>query len=96
VRKTATRNKAINSYKRDIDFIHFQNPLIEEQLKILNKAIQFLKPLDKAIISLHMEGCKNQEISEVLGITTTNVSTKLSRIKQQLKNQFSNTKTYQS
>ena len=95
VRKTATRNKVIQGYKKHVDLIQIEEVDIEEKLLLLYDSIQFLKPFDKAVISLHLEGCKNKTISDVLGITPSNVSTKLARIKQQLKNHLSTIKNTQ-
>ena len=95
VRKTATRNKVIQGYKKHVDLIQIEEDDIEEKLLLLYDSIQFLKPFDKAVISLHLEGCKNKTISDVLGITPSNVSTKLARIKQQLKNHLSTIKNTQ-
>lgn len=88
VRKTTTRNRGLQGYKKYQDIIHIDQQDIEEHLKLLYDSIQFLKPFDKAIISLHLEGCKNKEIAKVLGITPSNVSTRLARIKEQLKDKF--------
>ena len=95
VRKTTTRNKVIQGYKKHVDLIQIEEDDIEEKLVLLHDSIQFLKPFDKAVISLHLEGCKNKTISDVLGITPSNVSTKLARIKQQLKNHLSTIKKIQ-
>jgi RNA polymerase sigma factor (sigma-70 family) len=55
----------------------------------LHQFIRELKEIDRAVIILYLEGNNQQEIAEVLGLTVTNVSTKVSRIKQQLKQKFS-------
>ena len=47
-----------------------------------------LKELDRALILLYLEDKSYGEISEILGITVTNVATKLSRIKELLKLKF--------
>lgn len=92
VRKTATRNKAIQAYKATLDLIQIEDVEINDQLKLLYDSIQFLKPFDKAIISLRLEGLKNKEIAKVLGISPSNVSTKLNRIKEELKNNLNKEK----
>ena len=92
VRKTITRNKAIQQYKYAISLPEIDNEK-KEQLKLLYDSIGFLKPFDKAIISMYLENCDHKEISEVLGISVTNVSTRLSRIRKQLKEHFANTKS---
>jgi RNA polymerase sigma-70 factor (ECF subfamily) len=59
-----------------------------EQLKQLHQFISELKELDKALILLYLEGNKQDEIAEILGISKTNVATKIGRIKTHLKKRF--------
>jgi RNA polymerase sigma factor (sigma-70 family) len=54
----------------------------------LHRFIRELKEFDRAVILLYLEENSQQEIGEILGITATNVSTKISRIKEQLKQKF--------
>lgn len=63
---------------------------LEENLFILEKFINELKELDKALMILYLESKSYKEISEILGITETNVATKISRVKDVLKQKFSN------
>jgi len=44
--------------------------------------------LDKALILLYLEGNRYKEIADILGISESNVATKISRIKNKLKKQF--------
>ena len=85
VRNTTIRNKDIQHYKDSIRLDYSEIDGENENLLKLYNALKVLKPLDKAIISLNLEGCNNQEISKILGITTSNVSTRISRIKDRLK-----------
>jgi RNA polymerase sigma-70 factor (ECF subfamily) len=62
----------------------------EYQMGILEQFIRELKELDKALMLLYLESKSHREISEILGITETNVATKVSRIKETLKQKFSN------
>jgi RNA polymerase sigma-70 factor (ECF subfamily) len=55
-----------------------------ENLLLLNQAIQQLTKIEKAIIMLYLEEKNYQEISEITGITTSNVGVKLNRIKIKL------------
>jgi RNA polymerase sigma-70 factor (ECF subfamily) len=50
----------------------------------LYKAIRTLPETERAIVSLHLDGYGNKEVSELLGITTNSVAVKLHRAKQQL------------
>jgi RNA polymerase sigma-70 factor (ECF subfamily) len=56
------------------------------QVDMLHKRISRLKPFDRAIVLLWLENMPYEEIGQVVGISTTNVSSRLYRIKEQLKN----------
>ena len=60
-----------------------------KQVKMLYDRIHRLKPFDRAIILLWLEGMPYDEIAAIVGITTKNVSVRLYRIKEELK-QMSN------
>jgi len=64
------------------------NEGMEEKINLLQQFINELKELDKALMILHLDARSYSEIAEVLGITETNVATKLSRIKDKLKEKF--------
>ena len=57
-----------------------------KQIKALYNRINRLEPFDKAIILLWLENLPYDEIGAIVGISTKNVSVKLSRIREQLKN----------
>ena len=59
------------------------------QVKMLYDRIHRLKPFDRAIVLLWLEGMPYDEIASIVGITTKNVSVRLYRIKEELK-QMSN------
>ncbi|MGJ8659929.1 sigma-70 family RNA polymerase sigma factor [Cellulophaga fucicola] len=62
------------------------DPVFEEQLKMVYAQIQQLNVLEKALMLLLLEGKQYDEIAEIVGITASNVGTKISRIKQKIKN----------
>jgi RNA polymerase sigma-70 factor (ECF subfamily) len=62
--------------------------MADGDLELLNMVIQSLKDLDKAIVILYLEGYKNKEISQILNLTPTNVSTRLNRVREELKARF--------
>ena len=62
----------------------------EENIVMLYRFIERLDEMDKALILLYFDDNKYKDIAEILGITETNVATKISRIKKSLKEQFSN------
>jgi RNA polymerase sigma factor (sigma-70 family) len=59
-----------------------------EDLQILQRFIDGLDDFNKALVLLYLDDCSHQEIAEVLGITTTNVATKIGRLKQRLRQHF--------
>jgi len=61
----------------------------EEQLSLLEHFISELNDLDKALMLLYLEDKKHAEIADVLGISQSNVGTKIGRIKEKLKTRFS-------
>ncbi|MGI9543042.1 MAG: RNA polymerase sigma factor [Cyclobacteriaceae bacterium] len=61
---------------------------LEANLQILNQFIAQLQPLDKALMVLYLEKRSHEEMADILGISKSNVATKISRIKTQLKKQF--------
>ncbi len=62
----------------------------EEKLENIQKHIKDLNLLDKGILMLYLENKSHEEIAEIVGISKTNVGTKLSRIKEKLRQQVSN------
>jgi RNA polymerase sigma-70 factor (ECF subfamily) len=60
----------------------------EERIKLLHDHVQKLNLLEKGIILLYLEGKNHEEIAEIIGITTSNVGTMISRIKKKLKSQI--------
>jgi RNA polymerase sigma factor (sigma-70 family) len=61
----------------------------EQQLKLLAQFINELNDLDKALMLLYLEDKSQAEIADILGISLSNVSTKVGRIKDKLKKSFS-------
>lgn len=69
----------------------FDEQLSDEQneaLSLLQKFIRELKELERALMLLYLEEKSYKEISEIIGISETNVATKISRIKKILKQKF--------
>ena len=59
------------------------------QVDMLHKRILRLQPFDRAIVLLWLENLSYEEIGQIVGISTKNVSVRLFRIREQLK-QMSN------
>jgi RNA polymerase sigma factor (sigma-70 family) len=60
----------------------------EEDISKLQRFIYELKELDRALMILYLESKTYREIADILGITETNVATKINRIKEKLKQRF--------
>jgi len=58
-----------------------ENEAVAELYELINQ----LGKLERALILLYLEDRPHKEISEIMGITPTNVSTKINRIKEKLK-----------
>jgi len=69
-----------------------QNEEKENDLTILQQFISGLKELDRALMLLYLEEKSYREIAEIIGITETNVATKIARIKTKLRQQFAQAK----
>ena len=61
---------------------------LRERIRILHGLISRLSPLDKAIMTMHLDDRSNAEIAEVTGLTKGNVATRLSRIKSRLSSEI--------
>jgi len=59
-----------------------------EEVNRMHEAIAALTDIDKAIILLHLEEENYDEIASITGLTRTNVSVRLVRIKRALKDQL--------
>ena len=85
-----------NDFYNEESIFKIEEDTIEEQtelnyhLKLLQEFIHNLNELNKALMLLYLEEKSYEEIAEILGITKTNVATKISRIKLKLKKEFQN------
>ena len=69
-----------------LDDENLKQKLAEEKLlDRMQLELNQLSVIDKALISLMLEGLSMKEIAEVIGITEPNVKVKIHRIKSQLK-----------
>ena len=60
----------------------------ESNLKLLFNFINSLKEIDRSIMLLYLDDRSYKEIAEIIGITESNVATKINRIKDKLKSNF--------
>ena len=61
---------------------------LDYNIKLLQEFINKLNELNKALMLLYLEEKPHAEIAEILGISKTNVATKISRLKFKLKKEF--------
>lgn len=86
-RKDYKRNAGTHELTTDIIVIT-EEPADTGQLQLLQRFINELPELDRAIMLLYLEEKSYKEIAEILGLTETNIATKINRIKQKLKTKF--------
>lgn len=60
----------------------------EERESLLYESIRTLSLLDRGIVLLYLEEKSHKEIAEIVGISSSNVGTRISRIKEKLKSQI--------
>ena len=73
----------------DVDFLEDKD-VEAQQVRMLYDRVHRLKPFDRAIVLLWLEGIAYDEIAAIVGITTSNVATRLFRIREQLKQMSNN------
>jgi RNA polymerase sigma-70 factor, ECF subfamily len=59
-----------------------------QALARLTELIRQLIPIDRQVILSYLEGMDAEAISELTGLSTSNVATKIHRIKEILRNRF--------
>ena len=71
----------------DMDINLFDDSVEDlKQIRMLQSRISRLGPFDRAIVLLWLENLSYDEIGAIVGITAKNVSVRLFRIKEQLRN----------
>ena len=97
-------NIAISFYRRDkkrsAQTVPLEEMIIEpavepvvspnEQIAALYRVIAQLDELNRALMILYLDDKSYREIASILGISETNVATKISRLKQKIKEQLTN------
>ena len=62
----------------------------DERVRLLNRCIEQLDPLNRALLLLYLDEKSYREIADILGISETNVATKIGRLKQRIRNDMAN------
>ena len=71
-----------------LEQVESSSPETRLDVERLAELVRSLAPLDRQLILLHLEGLEPLEIAEVTGLTKTNVTTKVHRIKALLAKRF--------
>jgi RNA polymerase sigma factor (sigma-70 family) len=97
-------NVAISAYRREKKRSERVSPLEEiiielaaeseqpdPKIAMLNRIIDQLDELNRALIILYLDDNSYRDIAGILGLTETNVATKINRLKLKIKEQFKQT-----
>lgn len=60
----------------------------DDGLRVLYRCIDRLGPLDRALMLLYLDERSQREIGEVLGLSETNVATKIGRLKNRIRDEL--------
>lgn len=91
VRDQALRDRHVVALDEDLHDLadpHAADPELERQMHALHRFVQRQKPLDRALLLLYLDDRKQREIAEILGLSETNVATKIGRLKQRLRDEL--------
>jgi RNA polymerase sigma-70 factor (ECF subfamily) len=80
------RRQAVSIEEFGIDLAAADQVLEEasEEVRLLHEQISKMDELNRALILLYLDGCSYAAMAEILGISVTNVATRISRIKERL------------
>jgi RNA polymerase sigma-70 factor (ECF subfamily) len=74
-----------------LNIIDQPDTIMEERISLLYEQIRALNTVEKGIVLLHLEGKNYEEIAAITGFTSTNVGTRLARIREKLRSKVKNT-----
>lgn len=92
VRSSTQRDRhsvALDDSLHDVADERSGDPESEQQLRALQRVIAGLDRINRALLLLYLEDRSNREIGDILGLSESNVSTKISRLKQRIRNDLS-------
>lgn len=82
--QTRWRMVSLDPEKHDLAESRGNEPEKEETIRELYQFIDQLDPLHRGLLILYLEEHSYREIAEILGITETNVATKINRLKTRM------------
>jgi RNA polymerase sigma-70 factor (ECF subfamily) len=80
-----TKSRIITERVEDLNIDLPIDEQANELMDRLKEMIEQLKPFDKSLLMLHLDGLSYKEIAEITGLSVTNVGTRLNRIREKLK-----------
>lgn len=84
----AGRTVPIDDALHDVADDAARDPDTEQRLHLLQGFIARQPPLERALLLLYLDDRPQREIADVLGLTETNVSTKIARLKQRIRSEL--------
>jgi RNA polymerase sigma-70 factor, ECF subfamily len=64
------------------------DPEHARRVRQLRAFIERQPPLDRALLLLYIDGCLQRDIAEILGLSETNVATKIGRLKRRIRDEI--------
>ena len=89
--KRHSRTVGLDISLHDVPDTNSLDPELTQQIDTLHRVIASLDPLNRALMLLYLEERTSREIGEILGLSDTNVSTKLNRLKQRIRVELTRT-----
>lgn len=85
IRKESRREKFEELSDGTCNFAAFVESPEEERLTKMYEAIKKLSEVERALTMLYLDDCSYKEMSEILGISESNIGFKLNKIKTKLR-----------
>lgn len=88
VRTSVRRNRHLapfNEALTDVADSRAVDHEVDDQVRVLYRFIATLDFLNRALLLLYLEECSAREIAEVLGISESNVTTRIGRLKRRIR-----------
>jgi RNA polymerase sigma factor (sigma-70 family) len=87
-RREKTRTRYVISDEEHLLEAANESESQSDEIRVLYEFIDGLDSLNKALVLLYLDGNNYQEIAEIVGISETNVATKISKLKSKMKQEL--------
>jgi RNA polymerase sigma factor (sigma-70 family) len=94
-RRESTRTRHVISDEQHLLDAADETQSRPDDIRLLYEFIEGLDPLTKALVLLYLDGNNYEEIASALGISETNVATRINRLKTSMHEAFSDKQTGQ-